>query len=190
MIVKIQILLLLGAILNLISCSNKEELPTPDVHEIRKIGVLSTTEYTIGKIIKLDDKAEEWYKYGDRKILIHCRAKIKAGIDLDKIEKEDIVVEGDQIEITLPEVEIVSFEMDPKHVRTEVENITGFRDRFTQEEKNKILKQGEKAILKDIEKTGIYKDAQKNTAAFLEDFFKEQGYKEVIINYVQQSDKK
>src|SRR5690606_36117880 len=99
-------------------------VPKAEVYEIRNIGELSTTEYTVGKIVKLDDKAEEWYKFGDRKLLIHCKAKIKAGVDLSKIKDGDIKVSGNTIEITLPPAKITTFSKDPNIIRTEIERVT------------------------------------------------------------------
>lgn len=171
-------------------CSEPSPVPEAEVFEIKNIGELSTTEYTVGKIIKLDDKAEEWYKYGDRKLLINCKAKIKAGVDLSKIKKGDIKISGTTIEITLPPVEITSFSMDPSLIRTEMESVTGLRDRFTQQEKNSFLRQGEEAIKKDMAETGIFKDATDNASAFVTDFYEQLGFENIIIHQTPPSDEK
>ncbi|MGB0914725.1 MAG: DUF4230 domain-containing protein [Crocinitomicaceae bacterium] len=176
-----KLLFILITSITLFSCSDDKGLPEVDVYEIRNIGELSTTEYTVGKIIKLDDEAEEWYKYGDRKILINCKAKVKAGVDLSKIKEGDIAVSGSTIEITLPPAEITSFTMDSKHIDTEMESVSGFRDGFTHAEKNNFLKQGEVAIKKEILHTDIIKDAEQNAEVFLEDFYKQIGFEKVII---------
>ena len=171
-------------------CSEEKEIRNIDVYEIRNIGELSTTEYTVGKIIKLNDVANEWYKYGDRKILISCKAKIKAGVDLSELKEGDIVVRGKKITIHLPNTKITSFEMDPMDIQTEMESVSGFRDKFTQNEKNLFLKQGELAILKDLKQTGIIKDANNNTATFIEEFYKNLGFEEVIIKHKKQQNEK
>lgn len=165
----------------LLSCSEDKKLRETNVYEIRNIGELSTTEYTVGKIIKLNDEANEWYKYGDRKILISCKAKIKAGIDLSKLKDGDILVSGKKITIQLPGAQITSFDMDPMDIQTEMESVSGFRDKFTQAEKNIFLKQGEVAIRKDLKQTGIIEDAEINTNAFIQEFYKNLGFEEVII---------
>ncbi len=164
------------------SCSEEKDIDSESVYEIRNIGQLSTSEYTVGKIVKLDKTGEEWYKFGERRILISCKAKIKAGIDLSKLSKDDIKIKGKTIEINLPPAEITSFTMDPKFVHTEMESVSGFRDQFTQQEKNDFLKQGEEAIREDIEQTSILKDAEKNAKTFVEDFYKELGFEKVIVN--------
>lgn len=174
----------------------EEALPDERVYEVRNIGQLSTTEYTVGKIISLNDEFNEedseWYeyykKYGERKILISCRAKVKAGIDLTELKEGDIVIEGSTIEITLPPAKITTFSMDPSDIRTEMESITGLRSEFSQEEKNSFLKQGEEAIRKDLASTGILKDANENAAAFLKEFYGQMGYKNVIVHTSKEND--
>ncbi len=152
-----------------------------NIFEIKDIGELATTEYTIGKIIKLDDESDEWYKYGERKILISCKAKVKAGIDLNELKEEDIIVSGKTITIHLPPVKIFSFHIDPNDVVTEMEEISGFRDEFTQKEKNIFLKQGEAAIKKELPETGIIEDANNSANIFLMDFYQKMGFEKVIV---------
>ena len=165
------------------------------VYDIREIGTLSTTEYTVAKVVKLDDEhgiweiwekwddIRSWTKFGDRKILISCRAKIKAGIDLSKIRKEDIKINGNSINIVVPTAEVSEFSMEPKYIKTEVESVSWFRDHFTQKEKNEFLKQGEKAIREDIENSGIYSNAEYEAELFITDFYKCQGFEKVIISF-------
>ena len=165
------------------------------VYDIREIGTLSTTEYTVAKVVKLDDEhgiweiwekwddIRSWTKFGDRKILISCRAKIKAGIDLNKIRKEDIKINGNSINIVVPTAVVSEFSMEPKYTKTEVESVSWFRDHFTQKEKNEFLKQGEKAIREDIENSGIYSNAEYEAELFITDFYKRQGFEKVIISF-------
>lgn len=167
-------------LLSLTACTDKEESEKVDVFEIKNIGILSTTEFTIGKIIQLDDN-KEWYKFGDRKILISVKAKVKAGVNLMQLTEEDIRVNGKSIEITLPPVQITSFEMDPSTVRTEMEDVNGFRMHFTQNEKNKILRLGEKSIRDNLQNTSLIKDGEKNAVSFVKNFYKQIGFEEVLV---------
>lgn len=182
------------------SCGDQSPVPEEKVYEIKNIGELSTTEYTVGKIIKVEDNGSEWndisgikkgdYKFGERKLLINCKAKIKAGVDLSKLKDGDIKISGTTIEITLPPLEITSFSMDPSLIRTEMESVTGLRDEFTQQEKNDFLKQGEEAIKKDITEIGIFKDAADNASAFITDFYQQLGFEKIIIHQTPPNDEK
>jgi len=175
------ILIHLAIVFLIMSCSQEKEVRNVDIYEIKNIGELSTTEYTVGKIIKLNDEANEWYEYGERKILISCKAKIKAGVNLSLLEEGDIVVSGKKIVIHLPTATITSFEMNPNDIHTEMESISGFRDKFTQTEKNLFLKQGEVAIRKDLRQTEIIKDANDNAGSFIKEFYRNLGFEEIIV---------
>jgi hypothetical protein len=169
-------------VLVLSSCGNDDApVSETEIYEVRKIGTLSTTEYTVSKIIKLDDKGE-WYKWGQRKILMSCKARIKAGVNLNNLKDKDITVRGRRIEIQLPPPEIVSFEMNPDEVTTEMQDISGFRADFSQTEKNRIMRLGEKSIRKDLQQLNILRDAETNAIAFLTDFYKGLGFEEIIIH--------
>jgi len=167
----------------LAACAEEPSVKEKEIYAVKNIGMLSTTEYTVGKIVKLTDKSD-WMKlkWGDRKILMSCKAKVKAGVDLSKIIDKDIQAKGKRIEITLPAPEIVSFEMDPDQIRTEMTDVNGMRSDFTQDEKNRIMQLGEQAIRKEMEALNILKDAENNAKAFLTDFYKELGFEEVIIH--------
>lgn len=174
------IIFLLWSVLFLWGCNSEEKEPEVDVYEIRNIGLLSTSEYTIGKVIKLDDN-KDWYKFGDRKILISCRAKVKAGINLMELKDSSIHVNGKSIRIELPPVQITSFEMDPNTVNTEMQDINGFRADFSQADKNRILRLGEKSIRDNLDKTGIRKDAEKNAISFIINFYKQLGFEDIQV---------
>lgn len=163
------------------SCGGEKDVPETEVYQIRSVGTLSTTEYTLGKIIKWNDEGE-WYKFGDRKILLSCKATVKAGVNLNAIKDADIVVKGKQITIQLPPPEIVSFEMNPDLIRTEMMEVNGLRSHFSQEDKAKVLRKGEESIRKDLQKLNILDEAERNAKTFLIDFYKNQGFEQVIVH--------
>jgi hypothetical protein len=170
------------------ACSEDTSMNETEVFQIREVGTLSTSEYTVGKVIKLTQESDFWdLKWGSRRILISCRAKIKAGVDLKEIKESDIVIDGNTIEITLPKPKVVSFEMDPNHIKTEVVEVTGLRANFTQEEKNIILQKGEEAIRRDLKYLNILDDAQKNATNFVVQFYKQQGFEKVIVHEAKQT---
>lgn len=164
----------------LFSCGDSEAQQEREIFQVREVGVLSTSEYTLSKIVKWNDEGE-WYKWGDRRILFSVRARVKAGVDLSKIGKNDIKENGNKITITIPKAQIISFDMDPDDIKTEKEDISGLRANFSQKDKNEVLKKGEESIRKDLELLNILKDAQRNAEVFLVDFYKNQGFEEVIV---------
>jgi hypothetical protein len=173
--------LLILLVLVFASCGDGKEVHETEIYQIRAIGTLSTVEYTLGKVVQWNDEGE-WYKYGDRKILLSCKARVKAGVNLNSIKESDIAVDGKKITIQLPPPEIVSFEMDPDLIRTEMVNVNGFRSDFSQMDKSKVLKKGEESIRKDLQKLNILNEAEQNAKTFIVDFYKNLGYEQVIVN--------
>jgi hypothetical protein len=114
--------------------------------------------------------------------LLSCKARVKAGVNLNSIKESDIAVDGKKITIQLPPPEIVSFEMDPDLIRTEMVNVNGFRSDFSQMDKSKVLKKGEESIRKDLQKLNILNEAEQNAKTFIVDFYKNLGYEQVIVN--------
>lgn len=165
----------------LAACGNDRDIPETEVYQIRSIGTLSTTEYTLGKVIKWNDEGE-WYTFGDRKILLSCKARVKAGINLNAIKDSDIAIKGKQLTIQLPPPEIVSFEMDPEWIRTEMTDVNGFRSDFSQLDKSKVLQKGEESIRKDLQKLHILEEAEQNAKRFIVDFYKNLGFEQVIVH--------
>lgn len=173
--------LFLSLIMLLASCGSDNDVHETEVYQIRAIGTLSTTEYTLGKIIKWNDEGE-WYKFGDRKILISCKATVKAGVNLNAIKESDIEVDGKKITIQLPPPEIVSFEMNPDLIRTEMTDVNGLRSDFSQVDKSKALQKGEESIRKDLRKLHILDEAEQNAKIFIIDFYKNLGFEQVIVH--------
>lgn len=172
--------------LMLLSCGNKEEdqLPVTEIHHIQELGTLATTEYTFGKIVQLNDD-KDWYRFGDRKILLSVKAKVKAGVDLTRMNDRDVEVsdDGKTVKLMLPAPEIVAFDMNPNDIKTEMTDVNGFRFEFTQDEKMKVLQLGEKSIRTEMMESNILSDAKKNARVFLKDFYQDMGYENVIIDF-------
>lgn len=172
--------------LMLFSCGNKgeDQLPVTEIHHIQELGTLATTEYTFGKIVQLNDD-KDWYRFGDRKILLSVKAKVKAGVDLTRMNDRDVEVsdDGKTVKLMLPAPEIVAFDMNPNDIKTEMTDVNGFRFEFTQDEKMKVLQLGEKSIRTEMMESNILSDAKKNARVFLKDFYQDMGYENVIIDF-------
>src|SRR6187200_1056273 len=93
----------------LVSCKSRETRMN-EVFALKEMSELATVEYTVTKIVKANDD-KTWYKLGDRKILMSCSARIKAGIDLSVITEANIHIDGKKIDLILPSAHIISFNM-------------------------------------------------------------------------------
>ena len=158
------------------------------VGKITSLTELGTVEYVVTKIVKANDNAT-WYKFGDRKILFSCKAILKAGIDLSKLEDSDIKanIEKKSISITLPEAELLSVNLKPENIKLIYEKTSITRSSFSNKERDAILAQGEADILKSVTYMGIFDDAENNAKLFLEAFFKQAGFTNVNIEFQKHS---
>src|SRR5919107_1578291 len=95
-----------------ISCAEKKQPRPAPLAQLREIGQLATAEYELAKVVRARDE-DTWYKLGDRRILITCRARVKAGVDLSQVRDVDIQTTENSIAIQLPRPQILSFNMPP-----------------------------------------------------------------------------
>lgn len=158
------------------------------VGKITSLTELGTVEYVVTKIVKANDNAT-WYKFGDRKILFSCKAILKAGIDLSKLEDSDIKanIEKKSISITLPNAELLSVNLKPENIKLIYEKTSITRSSFSNKERDAVLAQGEADILKSVPDMGIFDDAENNAKLFLEAFFKQAGFANVNIEFKKHS---
>jgi hypothetical protein len=164
-----------------ISCQRRPD-PKDMVLQLRELNELATVEYTVSKIVKASDD-QTWYKFGDRKILMSCKAGVKAGIDLDKIGPEDIRISGQSISLELPPAEILSVNIRPEDIRTEFEEVGLFRSDFSAAERNQLMAQGEAQIRKQVASTDILRSAETQSSLVLGNFLRSLGFTEVKISF-------
>jgi len=169
---------------------SEKSLPRKDaaiqaIEKIKSEKQLGLVEYDIRKIVKANDEGE-WYKIGKRKILISCKAYLKAGIDLQAFNPmTDIAVDPDQtvIALTLPRPTLLSLDMPIDSATVEYEKTTWLRDDFSLAEMNNILRQGEEQIRASVPELGIIEDAERNARRFFEPLFKHMGFTSVQITF-------
>ena len=179
------LLMSLMTLLLLSSCGpSKEEIIKQKIQSLTEMAELGTVEYTVKKIIKCNNN-EDWYKYGERKILYSSIAYLKAGIDMSGFTAEKIVVDNvnNTITATLPKAKLLSMNMPLELIKEEYCRVTGFRDDFSTEERLSLKQQGETAIREDVPNLGILEDAEKNAKMFFEAMFSRFGYDNVIVNF-------
>lgn len=162
--------------------SLKDKMDTK-AQELTEMAELGTVEYTITKIVKAEDIA--WYKIGDRKILFSCKAVLKAGIDLSEFSRQNVEIneETKSIKVTLPPAKLLSLNMPPEETKLAYQKVSILRDDFSAEERTKLLKQGEEAIIADVPKLGILEESEKNAADFFKAMLSQMGFSTIKIEF-------
>ncbi len=154
--------------------------PVTIVHEIRSLARLETIKFSLEKIITAETRQGvfEWL-VGDRLIFV-AHGEVIAGIDLNKLVPDDLVVKDAVLYVTLPEAEIFITALDNEQSYV-YDRETGL---FTHGEVN-LETNARRAAEIEIEKSaledGILELAEQNAISFLDRLFRDLGYPEVIF---------
>ena len=174
---------LAGMLLLSASCHPRHRTAEESLRELSAAGELVTCEYTVSKVIKADDMVP--WKIGDRKILFCCNAYLKAGVDMTAYNPDKTVVDKEKksVILVLPAPKILSVNIPVEEIRQVYSRVTGLRDEFSAEERGRLLRQGEEAILLDVPKMGIIRDARQNALAFFDSLLRSLGYEDISIYF-------
>ena len=161
------------------------------VMQIRKCSRLYTAEYRVHKIVTHDDKVElkgSFFRQkfnipvpmSARKIAIPIEAKLKAYVDFGGFSEKNVCVDGDRVEITLPDpkIEMTSSRIVHDDIKKHVSII---RSDFTDAEMTAYEQQGREAIVKSIPRLGIIETAKESAAHALVPILSQMGFKEENI---------
>ena len=162
------------------SLFEKEKESISVIHQLQDMSEMATVEFVVSKVVKVND-VPDWYKIGDRKILISSKARIKAGINMRDIGEDDIVISGNNIELKIPHARVISLNMDPESIKEEYSKTDFFRRSFTNEERYAFLAQAEKEIYESIPQMGVLNRANVHAVAFFESWLRVMGFEQVHV---------
>lgn len=177
---KYLLILLIPALL--MSCTSRAEQElTERIEKMKETAELGSVEYTIKKLIKANDV--KWYTIGDRKILFSCTAYLKAGIDLEELTPDDILVENNSITVTLPHAKLLSLNMPAEEIYLVYDRVSFFRSGFSAQQRMDLLVQAENDINEDIVNLGITAEAEANASELMTAMLKQIGFENVNIKF-------
>jgi hypothetical protein len=177
MIKKLVFILLIVA-----GCSKPKQQPDEILYSLREMSDLATVEYTVTKIIKANDN-QTWFKIGERKILMSCVARIKAGVDMSSITGNNFTIDGKKISLQLPLPKVISLSIPAEDIKVEYESVSLFRDPFNTAERDQLAAQAETQIRSSIDSLGILQQAKINTSLFVNNMLVRLGYENITITY-------
>lgn len=191
------------------SCNGGEDTPSAakDVDTIpymltqmQQCSRLNTAEVKVHKIITHDDimklsgtvlgkQVSLNLPAGNRKVAIPLYATIKASIDMTRLRKEDIVRQGDRIEVFLPQPDIVITETHIDHDGIR-QYVALTRSRFSDAELQSYEKQGRAAIESEIPAMSIKAMARESAARQLIPIIQALGFKDsnITITFAETGD--
>lgn len=180
---KVKLLVILCICIIFISCKDKRYFTVSKVKDAAK---LATTETVIDKIVIGNDEKKiiRFITIGKARIVCYTKARVKAGIDLKKITKNDIKINGKQIELFLPAVEVINFSYPFSDFRIDSALLdNGIFAKITVEDLEEFYRQAELDIRKQMEHMGIIEATENKTRQMLEMLLRSLGYEEIYITF-------
>jgi len=156
------------------------------VSKIKQASKLATTETVIDKIVfgTSDKRLLGIIRLNQARFAAKSTAIIKSGVDLNKLEPDDIKIEGNRIDIELPHVEVINFSYPFKLFDID-ESIT--QDKFLNDidiyDQENFYRLAEIDIRNNLKYTGIQKATEEKTRLLMEGLLKNLGYEEIYISF-------
>jgi hypothetical protein len=148
------------------------------VDKIEKMGKLELVKVNIKDV--LEQTSERPFFLPNAKAVLIIAGEVFAGIDFEKVKKEDIVDSGNDITVTLPKPEILMSKVN--HEKSKIYNVEwgGFSTANLVDE---AYKNAELAIIEEAAKTGYEETCRNNAKALLTPIFRELSGKEITIQF-------
>lgn len=123
-------------------------------------------------------------KISNAEFVAYSQAIVKTGIDLTKIKRGDITIDGNIIELELPSVEVLDFAYPFE--RYIIDTILSDNDIFNKIDvidQEDFFRKAEVDIRKHLKYMGITEQTQENTRKLMEGMLKNLGYEEIYISF-------
>jgi len=154
--------------------------PVTIVHEVRSLARLETIKFSLEKIITAETRQGvfEWL-VGDRLIFV-AHGEVIAGIDLNKLDPENLEVRDSVLYVQLPDPEIFVVAIDNEQSYV-YDRETGLLTHGEVNLESEARRAAEVEIEKSAREDGILDLARQNGESFLGRLFRDLGFPEVIF---------
>ncbi len=159
-------------------------VPDPEsiIHEVRSLARLETSYYSVEKIVTGEmntDTALLDFFLG-QKLLFIAHGYVIAGVDLEKLEPQDLSIKEGVLYVTLPEAEIfvATLDNDKSYV---YDRQSGVLTDVDQNLETHVRQVAQQAILDTAIEDGILEQAQTNAEIYLLRLFIQAGFYDVIF---------
>lgn len=158
------------------------------VGKLQSMSKLATTEIVVNKLVvaKKDLNILFLRKLNTATFVVNTEATIKLGIDLSKLTKDDINIEGNAISLRLPPVEVVSFSYPAENFILNREwSDKKFLNKIKPEDQEAIYREAELSIRKNLVHLNAIKTCQNLSAKMLKELLMglESDFDEVYISH-------
>ncbi|MBN2118044.1 MAG: DUF4230 domain-containing protein [Anaerolineales bacterium] len=154
--------------------------PVTYINEVRALARLETIQYSIEKVITGETGQGTFaFLFGD-KLLFIAHGTVIAGIDMEKLQPQDMRFENGVLTVNLPPAEIFIVALDNQKSRV-YDRETGILAQPDINLETYVRQEAEQEIRKGALEDGILRQAQTNAEAYLFKFFAALGYPNTIF---------
>jgi hypothetical protein len=154
--------------------------PVTYITEIRALARLETIQYSVEKVITAEQGQGDFaFLFGD-KLLFVAHGLVIAGIDMGKLNPENMRYEGSVLYVTLPPAEVFVATLDNEQSYV-YDRETGIFTKGVADLETLARQSAEQEILKAAMEDGILTQAQINAENFLLKFFAALGFPNTIF---------
>ena len=154
--------------------------PVTYINEVRALARLETIQYSVEKVVTGETGGGTFQSLFGDKILFVGHGTVIAGIDMSKLNPEDMRFENGVLSVRLPpaEIFIAALNNEKSYV---YERDTGIITKPDINLETLVRQKAEEEILKGALEDGILEQAQLNAEAYLLKFFAALGYPNTIF---------
>jgi hypothetical protein len=155
--------------------------PVTVIQSVRSLARLETIQYTVEKVIVAETRQGPFgFLFGDRLLLV-AHGQVIAGVDLEKLQPENLQVREGVLYVTLPEAEIFVAALDSDQTYI-YDRELGVLSRGDVNLETAARRAAEAEIEKAALEDGILAQADRNAENYLYRLLRELGFGEVIFN--------
>jgi hypothetical protein len=154
--------------------------PVTYINEIRALARLETIQYSVEKVITGEMGGGTFQTLFGDKILFVGHGTVIAGIDMQKLQPEDLRFENGVLTVRLPPAEILVATLDNEKSYV-YDRQTGVLTKPDPNLETLVRQRAEEEILKAAIEDGILEQAQINAEAYLFKFFSALGFPNTIF---------
>jgi hypothetical protein len=181
-----KLILYILPLLILLQISCKKEKRPIVVSKIKSTAKMATTETIIDKVV-VGDKERLIFglvKVSNAEFIAYSKAIVKTGIDLTKMKKSDVVIDGKTIEVNLPPIEVLDFEYPfEEYVIDTILSDNDIINKIDVIDQERFFRKAENDIRKQLKYMGIVDQTMENTRKLMEGMLKNLGYEEIYITF-------
>tara|TARA_R110002124_G_scaffold57700_2_gene161257 strand:- start:11141 stop:11764 length:624 start_codon:yes stop_codon:yes gene_type:complete len=156
------------------------------IGKIQRASDLVVTEFVVDKVVfGRKEKNILFVPVNEASFLAYSRAKIKTGLNLERLKEEDIIIDGNKITLHLPTIEVINFSYPPEDFVEDslVSNPKRFLNSINLEDQETFFRLAEMDIRDQLPYMGLVETSQNHARKLMFTLLKSFAFDEIFIHF-------